>query len=248
MKPYSLFLILFALGACGQFEDGQIKPPLVYRIDIQQGNVVTQAMLNKLKPGMDERQVKFIMGTPLLEDPFHPERWEYVYYEKTSGDDPQGRRITLYFEDQRLSHLTGNVKVTYLPVVTEENRNEKSVVVPAEYGQRGLFDKLLDRRPEINKKKKAKEEKEFSGALPDETEEALEDAAEDTVEEYTTEQAAVDGDSGLNDDDLLNAVESDLDITETDQEDLEQAEAPEKEEGFFSRMWDEVTGKNREFE
>src|SRR5690606_17744119 len=53
--------------------------PGVYKIDIQQGNVVTQDMINQLRPGMTRRQVRFIMGNPMITDTFHPNRWDYLY-------------------------------------------------------------------------------------------------------------------------------------------------------------------------
>ena len=54
-----------------------LKP---YKIDVQQGNFLDQEMVAKLKPGMTRSQVRFLLGTPLIADPFHPDRWDYVYY------------------------------------------------------------------------------------------------------------------------------------------------------------------------
>ena len=59
----------------------------VYKVEVQQGNVVTQEMIDKLKPGMTRSQVRFVLGTPLITDAFHPERWDYYYYLRPSNKD-----------------------------------------------------------------------------------------------------------------------------------------------------------------
>ena len=63
--------------------------PGVYKIDIQQGNVVTQDMIDQLKPGMTRRQVRFIMGNPLITDTFHANRWDYLYSIQPGGGQRQ---------------------------------------------------------------------------------------------------------------------------------------------------------------
>ncbi|RMG27455.1 MAG: outer membrane protein assembly factor BamE, partial [Gammaproteobacteria bacterium] len=67
------------LGGCTRTLE---RLPFVYRIDIQQGNVVTQEQIDQLRPGMTREQVRYLLGTPLVQDTFHPERWDYVYYFK----------------------------------------------------------------------------------------------------------------------------------------------------------------------
>ena len=74
-----LLILLLCATACARNNYGTWKAPLVYRMDIQQGNMVDQEMLDRLKPGMTKKDVKFILGTPLLIDPFHADRWDYVY-------------------------------------------------------------------------------------------------------------------------------------------------------------------------
>ncbi|HEC19879.1 MAG TPA: outer membrane protein assembly factor BamE [Gammaproteobacteria bacterium] len=78
----------------------------VHKIDVQQGNVITQEMFEKLKVGMDKKRVLGILGTPLIVDPFHRDRWDYVYiYHAGNSDDEQSARLTLFFTDQRLSKI-----------------------------------------------------------------------------------------------------------------------------------------------
>jgi outer membrane protein assembly factor BamE len=102
--PRALILALALLGGCAP--PAFIQP---YRIDIQQGNFVTQEMVSQLQPGMSKEQVRFILGTPLLNDVFHPERWDYVYYLERRGQAREHRRLAVFFQDGKLARLDGDV-------------------------------------------------------------------------------------------------------------------------------------------
>ncbi|WP_191489715.1 outer membrane protein assembly factor BamE [Pseudomonas sp. FEN] len=85
--------------------------PGVYKIDIQQGNVVTQDMIDQLRPGMTRKQVRFIMGNPLLTDTFHANRWDYLYSLQPGGGERQQERISLLFNaNDQLASLSGDFK------------------------------------------------------------------------------------------------------------------------------------------
>jgi outer membrane protein assembly factor BamE len=100
-------LFAFALGACQKVP---MLPGLsAHRIDIQQGNVVTQEMVAKLKPGMTRQQVRFVLGTPPIVDPFHPQRWDYVYYYRKAGTVTEHRRLVLLFDGDTLKRIEGDV-------------------------------------------------------------------------------------------------------------------------------------------
>ena len=91
--------------------------PGVYKIDIQQGNVVTQDMIDQLRPGMSRRQVRFIMGNPLLTDTFHTNRWDYLYSLQPGGGERQQERMTLIFnEKDQLVSLNGD----FMPGVSRD--------------------------------------------------------------------------------------------------------------------------------
>ena len=82
----------------------------VPKVDVQQGNVVDQAKVNKLRPGMDRNQVNFIMGTPSIVDTFHNNRWDYIYTMYEGNDKEwQQKRISLFFKDDKLSRIEGDV-------------------------------------------------------------------------------------------------------------------------------------------
>ncbi len=77
----------------------------VYKVDIRQGNVIELEQLAKLKVGMKKRQVTFLMGNPLLTDPFHADRWDYIYTLKPSGDQMTRQLVTLYFDGDTLLNI-----------------------------------------------------------------------------------------------------------------------------------------------
>ena len=80
-----------------------------FTIDIQQGNYVSQEMVSQLKPGMSKEQVRFVLGTPLVTDIFHADRWDYVYYHKIPGGKTEERKLAVYFKDGKLARLEGDV-------------------------------------------------------------------------------------------------------------------------------------------
>ena len=84
--------------------------PIVHRPDIQQGNIVTQAMVDQLRPGMSKRQVRFVLGTPMLVDVFHQNRWDYMYTMTEGWGDTKKQRLSLYFEEDRLTRLEGDLR------------------------------------------------------------------------------------------------------------------------------------------
>jgi outer membrane protein assembly factor BamE len=84
-----------------------LKP---YRMEIQQGNFVSQEAVSQLKLGMTKEQVRFVLGTPLLTDIFHADRWDYVYRrQKVNSNVLEHRKIAVYFEDGKLKRIEGDV-------------------------------------------------------------------------------------------------------------------------------------------
>ena len=86
-----------------------------HKIDIQQGNYVTQDMVDKLKPGMSRSQVRFALGTPLVVDPFHADRWDYVYVSHKRGRLVEKRLIVVVFQDDKLVRLEGEGAASATP-------------------------------------------------------------------------------------------------------------------------------------
>ncbi|MBY4677371.1 outer membrane protein assembly factor BamE [Marinobacterium arenosum] len=99
----TISIFTFFLTACSDF-------PGVYKIDIPQGNVVTQEMVDQLRPGMTRKQVRFVMGTPLIEDTFHADRWDYILTRKSGDGSYSRQKLTLRFENDRLVGLNGDFR------------------------------------------------------------------------------------------------------------------------------------------
>jgi outer membrane protein assembly factor BamE len=89
-----MLLILSVAGGC------------VYQANLSQGNLLKQEDLDQVEVGMTRRQVRFLLGTPMIDDPFHEGRWDYVYYLKLGRDDAIFKRwISIYFEDEKVSEI-----------------------------------------------------------------------------------------------------------------------------------------------
>ncbi|MEC5400290.1 outer membrane protein assembly factor BamE [Uliginosibacterium sp. H1] len=102
-----------------------------YKIDVRQGNYVTQEMLAQLKPGMTAEQVRFIMGSPLLIDSFRTDRWDYVY-RFTPGKGPiEQRRVALFFADGKLSRVDGDVAPATEPTAAAVPRGPRVIEIEA---------------------------------------------------------------------------------------------------------------------
>ncbi|MCX7897615.1 MAG: outer membrane protein assembly factor BamE [Rhodocyclaceae bacterium] len=103
LMPLCIFL-----AACSSTPEvsGWLSP---YRIDVNQGNFVTQEMVARLRPGMTREEVRFVLGTPLIADIFHADRWDYVYRFQPGKGEAQQRRLIVYFEGGRLVRVGGDV-------------------------------------------------------------------------------------------------------------------------------------------
>ncbi len=143
-------LISSQVSGCSRRADGSVKIPLVYRQDIQQGNVIEQSMIDKLEPGMTRAKVKFIMGTPLLVDPFHTNRWEYIYSNEPGSGERVQRRVSLYFEDDKLTHIEGNITPANR-YYSDENVETSNVVITGKRKKKGLFGRWFGSDDDIKK-------------------------------------------------------------------------------------------------
>jgi len=108
----SFLFFIFILNGCATPD---LNTPIVYKMEIQQGNEIDSEMLLKLKPGMTKSQVKFILGTPLIADSFHKDRWDYLYVinkydnSKNKLEFTERRHVVLNFEKELLKGITGEV-------------------------------------------------------------------------------------------------------------------------------------------
>ena len=114
----TLIAAAVALAGCSasmpkmpQLKMPKFKMPRVHKVTVQQGNVITQEMIDSLKPGMTRAQVAFIMGEPIVRNTFDEARWDYIYTIEVPGIYGDEKRISLYFEEDKLAYFTGD----YIP-------------------------------------------------------------------------------------------------------------------------------------
>ena len=100
----SLMLSLTTVAGCSN-----IGFPGVYRINVDQGNIVDQDMVDQLKPEMTRRQVRFVLGTPIIEDTFNNDRWDYVRVLRRGDDTLFRTQLTVIFENDVLANVEGDL-------------------------------------------------------------------------------------------------------------------------------------------
>ena len=117
---------------------------LLYRPDIQQGNVIDQEMMDKVQLGMDKRQVRYALGSPVLVDVFHQDRWDYVYTFGRGSTPKEITRVAMYFKDDQLVRIEG--KLQPRPAHERpEPKKEVLVSVPDHKAEnRPFFERALD--------------------------------------------------------------------------------------------------------
>ena len=123
MRIALLALAFTCISACSA-----IGFPGVYRIDVEQGNIVDRDMADQLQPGMSRRQVRFILGTPLIEDSFNRDRWDYPYRLSNGVKTLYEARLTVIFDGDSLVEVRGD----YVPVAFGGTPREE--LEPAEMG------------------------------------------------------------------------------------------------------------------
>ena len=148
--PRIIFLALLLAGC-----SASTIPLSPHKIDIQQGNYVTQDMVAKLKPGMTRSQVRFVLGTPLVVDPFRSGRWDYVYVYQKGGVVTEQRRLAVFFKDDKLERVEGDVVPAKNenkagtaapkpePDKTEDAADKPKQAQPAE--EKGFFGRMLEK-------------------------------------------------------------------------------------------------------
>lgn len=116
MKRIPLVLLPL-LAACSSLPSMPAMPSMPnfsnwltpYKIDVRQGNYVSQEMVSQLKPGMSKDQVRYALGSPLITDIFHADRWDYVYRLQSGNGKVEERKLTIYFDQGKLIRLAGDV-------------------------------------------------------------------------------------------------------------------------------------------
>lgn len=113
-----LVLLSTLLASCSYLSSPVLSP---YKMDIRQGNYVTPEMREKLKLGMSKSQVRYVLGTPMVSDAFHGNRWDYVYRLEQGGELVEKQHLTLYFDKDNLVRMDdGGQPVQAMPVMAQQ--------------------------------------------------------------------------------------------------------------------------------
>jgi|SRR6476659_4890675 len=144
LRGAALALVLVAAGGCATAD--KYMPTWrsfgVYKMDVNQGNYLSQDMVDKLKVGMTQAQVKQVLGTPLVASPFRADRWDYIYEYSQQGRVTEHRTFTVWFADSKLARWEGDA----LPeTVLDLNRSASAKALPSNApGEKSAWDRLLD--------------------------------------------------------------------------------------------------------
>src|SRR5512141_3095196 len=129
-------------GGCGSFDrisESIVSPITPYKVEIVQGNFVSREQVAALKPGMSRQQVRDILGTPLVTDLFHADRWDYVFTLRQQGVLKQERRLAVFFKGEVFDHSEGDEMPTEAEfVATLDNRRKDAKVPPLEASEESL--------------------------------------------------------------------------------------------------------------
>ena len=125
--------VALTLSACSSFNGASNRLASIvspYKIDIVQGNFVSREQADALKPGMSRAQVHDILGTPLLTDIFHADRWDYVFTFRRQGMEPQARRVTVFFKGDVLERTEADALPTEAEFVASLDSGRSTGKVP----------------------------------------------------------------------------------------------------------------------
>lgn len=222
--------------------------PLVYKLDIQQGNVLDENMLARLELGMEKRKVRFLLGTPLISDTFNADRWDYVYTFQEGRRTRERRHVVVVFENDRLLRLEGDVAPGVMGLEVEQHPDELVSVPDHDSGTLfgnlgGVFGGDETRVPRKKNPKPVEPEGveeqdggESSSPLLDDEGEATEAVRVEPPIEPDEPEIEV-----------VGVVPSDAGAAPLDEPaDASEAPAESEEEGFFARLTKRLRGEDSE--
>ena len=133
LKSLLPLVLCAGLAACASFDGasnrlaGIVTP---YQIDVVQGNVITREQVDLLRPGLPRQSVRDLLGTPLLQSVFHADRWDYVFSFRRKGEEPQLRKLTVFFKGDVLDRFDADPMPTEAEFVASLDNSRKAAKVP----------------------------------------------------------------------------------------------------------------------
>ena len=208
-----VFLPAALLVGCKSVEVPKLPGVTPYRMVIQQGNFISDDMIAQLKPGMSKEQVRFVLGTPLVTDIFHADRWDYVFFREMPNGKREQRNLSVVFQDGKLQRVIGDL----LP--------DPNAPKPAPTAQPSP--KPEDAKPAPTAKPAGEEPKPAAEAKPAEPAKPAQATENGAPTQQNWGSAPVE--------------EPKPEPTAKQEEEQKPAEEKKGERGFFGRMWDKIT-------
>ncbi len=210
--------------------------PGVYRIDIQQGNIFDQNMIDQLRPNMTKRQVLYVMGSPMLIDIFHKNRWDYIHLEQLGGKPHKQQKLSLLFEENLLVGVQGDYKPSELPVA--KVNTETTIEVPKRQEKKTVFGEIVkffsfeDDKPTPH-----------TETTPDAEQQINPEISTPEPESNDTELPAVESELNLNttDNDTIQPISSNLDSVGSDVKTINPDQKFEKNSDSISNEIEELS-------
>lgn len=149
-RSATALLAALLVAGCGSFNSASrsiVNMVSPYKIDVLQGNFVSREQVEALKPGMPRSQVRDILGTPLLTDVFHANRWDYVFTYKRGNADPVSRRLTVFFAGDALERFQSDEMPTEAEFVATLDSGRKRAKPPLLEAAEEKLEKFAPKAP-----------------------------------------------------------------------------------------------------
>ena len=200
--------------------------PETYRQDISQGNEITPEMLLEIKPDMNKSQVRFVLGTPLIQDSFHKNRWDYIYVVRQKGKFIESRHLILTFKKDKLVNLTGDLIDRNKDVKNMEFQNAKEWDEESLAEEQKKFGDIEDKKETLEKS---------NGSIDNEQIQSVEEPVKGkAVEESGSVSQSV------NEPVKKNAVEESGSVSQSVKEDLNTSLPDKEDPGYFELLLENI--------
>ena len=226
--------IIFQLGQEDDDTDISVIPliniitkflPETYRQDISQGNEITPEMLLEIKPDMNKSQVRFVLGTPLIQDSFHKNRWDYIYVVRQKGKFIESRHLILTFKKDKLVNLTGDLIDRNKDVKNMEFQNAKEWDEESLAEEQKKFGDIEDKKETLEKS---------NGSIDNEQIQSVE---EPVKEKQLKNQGVF---LKVNEPVKKNAVEESGSVSQSVKEDLNTSLPDKEDPGYFELLLENI--------
>ncbi|MRD49255.1 outer membrane protein assembly factor BamE [Caenimonas koreensis] len=147
-----VFAAVAAASGCGSFDRASLSiadAVTPYRVEIIQGNFISKEQVDALRPGLTRQQVREALGTPLVMDLFHADRWDYVFTIRRQGVDPQSRRLTVFFKGDALERFEGDPMPAEAEFVATLDNKRKGAAIPVLEASEAQLKQYAPARPAV---------------------------------------------------------------------------------------------------